>query len=239
MIIIFSYIIKTNYGISDTLNVTLIRKDLPEESFASIYYDFNKSNILTKYKENIEKVISAMNSSPEMKIEVNSYTDCRGSKEYNLSLSELRAKTIINFIRKQIKNPERVYGKGYGETNIINEKSFNTGIGSTISESTPIQSKIKNQTRDYIVVSGLYKSEKNANSKKEQLEKLGYSPFIEKINGKFKVIVKDFDKFKNAKQTIEVLKNSEIIAWIINCNCCNITEEYHQLNRRTDFKIIK
>ena len=235
----FSYIIKTNYGISDTLNVTLIRKDFPEESFASIYYDFNKANILTKYKENIEKVISAMNSSPEMKIEVNSYTDCRGSKEYNLNLSERRAKTIINFIRKQIKNPERVYGKGYGETNIINEETFSTGIGSTISESTPIQSKIKNQTRDYIVVSGLYKSEKNANTKKQKLNKLGFNSSIEQANGLFKIIVKDFDKFKNAKELVKSLKDSKIVAWILNCNCCSFSEENHQLNRRTDFKIIK
>ena len=180
-----------------------------------------------------------MNSSPEMKIEVNSYTDCRGSKEYNLNLSERRAKTIINFIRKQIKNPERVYGKGYGETNIINEETFSTGIGSTISESTPIQSKIKNQTRDYIVVSGLYKSEKNANTKKQKLNKLGFNSSIEQANGLFKIIVKDFDKFKNAKELVKSLKDSKIVAWILNCNCCKFSEENHQLNRRTDFKIIK
>ena len=33
-----------------------------------------------------------LNYSPEMKVEVNSYTDCRGSKEYNLNLSNRRSK---------------------------------------------------------------------------------------------------------------------------------------------------
>ena len=235
----FSYVIKTDYGISDTLNVNLIRKDLPIESFASIYYDFDKSDILTKYKENIDKVISALNYSPEMKVEVNSYTDCRGSKEYNLNLSNRRSKTIIEYIRKEIKNPERVYGKGYGETNILVEDIFDTGIGSSISQSTGGKSKIKNQTRDYIVISGLYKSEKNANTKKEKLDKLGFSSSIEQANGLFKIIVKDFDKFKNAKELVNYLKDSKIVAWILNCNCCNLSEENHQLNRRTDFKIIK
>ena len=235
----FSYVIKTDYGISDTLNVNLIRKDLPIESFASIYYDFDKSDILTKYKENIDKVISALNYSPEMKIEVNSYTDCRGSKEYNLNLSNRRSKTIIEYIRKEIKNPERVYGKGYGETNILVEDIFDTGIGSSISQSTPGKSKIKNQTRDYIVVSGLYKSEKNANTKKQKLDKLGFSSSIEQVNGLFKIIVKDFDKFKKAKELVKSLKDYKIVAWILNCNCCNLSEENHQLNRRTDFKIIK
>ena len=235
----FSYVINTDYGISDTLNVNLIRKDLPIESFASIYYDFDKSDILTKYKENIDKVISALNYSPEMKVEVNSYTDCRGSKEYNLNLSNRRSKTIIEYIRKEIKNPERVYGKGYGETNILVEDIFDTGIGSSISQSTGGRSKIKNQTRDYIVVSGLYKSEKNAKSKMQKLEKMGYNPLIEQVNGLFKIIVKDFDKFKNAKELIKSLKDSKIVAWILNCNCCNLSEENQQLNRRTDFKIMK
>ena len=235
----FKYVVNTDYGISDTLNVNLIRKDLSIESFASIYYDFDKSDILTKYKENIETVISAMNSSPEMKVEVNSYTDCRGSKEYNLNLSNRRSNTIIEYIRKEIKNPERVYGKGYGETNILSEDVFNTGIGSSISQSTPDKSKIKNVTRDYIVISGLYKSVKNANSKKKKLDKLGFSSSIEQANGLFKIIVKDFDKFKNAKELVKSLKDYKIVAWILNCNCCSFSEENHQLNRRTDFKIIK
>ena len=174
-----------------------------------------------------------------MKVEVNSYTDCRGSKEYNLNLSNRRSKTIIEFIRKEIKNPERVYGKGYGETNILVEDIFDTGIGSSISQSTGGKSKIKNQTRDYIVISGLYKSEKNANTKKEKLDKLGFSSSIEQANGLFKIIVKDFDKFKNAKELVKSLKDYKIVAWILNCNCCNLSEENHLLNRRTDFKIIK
>jgi len=35
------------------------------------------------------------------------------------------------------------------------------------------------------------------------------------------------------------LKDYKIVAWILNCNCCKLSEENHQLNRRTDFKIIK
>jgi len=235
----FAYIIKTDFGISDTLYVNLQRKKLSLDTFASIYYDFDKSDILLKYEDNLKKVISAMNSSPEMRIEVSSYTDCIGSKEYNLILSNKRNEIIINYIREQIENPERVYGKGYGETNIISEEIFKTGVGLSISQSTPIQSIIKNETKDYIIVSGLYNSEINANSKKQQLEKLGYTASIEKVNGMFKIIVKDFDKFKKAKNLVKVLKESNIKAWIINCNCCNISEENHQLNRRTDFKIKK
>ena len=234
----FTYIIKTNFGISDTLQVNLQRKELPLVSFAPIFYDFNKSDILIKYKDNLEKVISAMNSSPEMIIEVSSYTDCRGSKEYNLNLSNKRTKTIINYVRKQINNPVRIYGKGYGETNIISEEIFKTGVGLSISQSTPIQSIIKNETKDYIIVSGIYKSKINANSKKQQLEKLGYTASIEKVNRLFKVIVKNVDKFKKAKALVKVLKESNIKAWIINCNCCTISEENHKLNRRTEFKII-
>ena len=71
------------------------------------------------------------------------------------------------------------------------------------------------------------------------MDKLGFSSSIEQANGLFKIIVKDFDKFKNAKELVNYLKDSKIVAWILNCNCCNLSEENHLLNRRTDFKIIK
>lgn len=235
----FAYLIQTDFGISDTLYVNLEKEQIPIDSFPPIYYNFNSSDLLKDYKNRIEKIISTMNTYPEMIVEVNSYTDCRGPKSYNLTLSERRTQTIISYVKKQINNPDRIFGKGYGENNILVESVFKTGIGLSASRTSPTTSTINNKTRDYIVISGLYKSKIKANSKKQKLEKLGYKPLIKTENGFIKIVVKDFEKLKGARNLINTLKNSNINAWIIKCNCCTISKENHKLNRRTDFKIIK
>jgi len=128
----FSYVLNSAYGKSEAINVKLIRiedKEIEtpvsseEKYFSSIFYNYDKYNILTKYESIVDEVIMAMNENPEMTVEISSYTDCRGTKEYNLKLSKLRNKTIIKYIQKRIIGSSRIYGKGYGE--IIKLEKYN------------------------------------------------------------------------------------------------------------------
>ena len=56
-----------------------------------------------------------------MEVELGSHTDSRGSDKYNEKLSDRRAKASAAYIKKHITNPDRIYGKGYGEVKIINK----------------------------------------------------------------------------------------------------------------------
>jgi len=56
-----------------------------------------------------------------MVIELGSHTDCRASYAYNIRLSDNRAKSSAAYIKQRITKPERIYGKGYGETKLVNE----------------------------------------------------------------------------------------------------------------------
>ncbi len=81
-----------------------------------IYFDFDKANIRPDAAVELEKIVEVMNNYPGMVIELGSHTDCRGSDEYNLYLSDRRAKSSAAFIQERINNSERIYGKGFGET---------------------------------------------------------------------------------------------------------------------------
>ena len=59
-----------------------------------------------------------MNEYPGMEIELGSHTDCRGSIASNNLLSANRAKASADYIKKRISNPNRIYGKGYGESKL-------------------------------------------------------------------------------------------------------------------------
>ena len=122
----FSYILKSELKFSEPITVYLnaAKKQVNQiqfKQFESIFFDFDKSDILLKYKGKLDKVVEFLNKNPEVSLELSSYTDCRGSKSYNLELSNRRNKSVVEYIKNRVKNPERVTGKGYGEKGSINK----------------------------------------------------------------------------------------------------------------------
>lgn len=81
-----------------------------------IYFDFNKANIRPDAALELDKIVQIMNRYPSMEIELGSHTDCRGRDAYNMDLSQRRAVSSAQYVKSRITSPERIYGKGYGET---------------------------------------------------------------------------------------------------------------------------
>lgn len=86
-----------------------------------IYFDLGRYNIRKDAANELDKIVKVMNENPEMEIELGSHTDCRGSINSNRRLSDKRAKSSANYIKAKISNPSRIYGKGYGESILVNE----------------------------------------------------------------------------------------------------------------------
>jgi outer membrane protein OmpA-like peptidoglycan-associated protein/tetratricopeptide (TPR) repeat protein len=83
-----------------------------------IYFDLNKANIRPDAAITLDKIVQIMNNNPNITIELGSHTDCRSSYAYNKNLSARRAKSSAEYIRTRISNPKRIYGKGYGESQL-------------------------------------------------------------------------------------------------------------------------
>ncbi|KZS38260.1 flagellar motor protein MotB [Aquimarina aggregata] len=90
-------------------------------SLNKIYFDFDAFYIRTDASVELAKVIEVMKQYPEMKIEVGSHTDSHGDDNYNLRLSEQRAKATVAYMIKNGISVERLTGKGYGETQPVND----------------------------------------------------------------------------------------------------------------------
>ena len=86
-----------------------------------IYFDLAKYAIRPDAKVELEKIIKIMNDNPTIHVELGSHTDCRSSAESNMILSDKRAKASADYIKKKISHPERISGKGYGETQLVNK----------------------------------------------------------------------------------------------------------------------
>ncbi|WP_227977336.1 OmpA family protein [Capnocytophaga felis] len=89
----------------------------------NIYFDFDKSNIRYDASVQLAKILEVMKEYPNMKINVRSHTDSRGSDSYNLALSDRRAKSTVKWIIDNGIDASRITGKGYGETQLTNHCS--------------------------------------------------------------------------------------------------------------------
>lgn len=80
-----------------------------------IYFDYDKANIREDAAKELDKIIDLLRDNPGMIIELGSHTDSRGNANYNLELSNRRAKSSVEYIVSQGIEKYRVFGTGYGE----------------------------------------------------------------------------------------------------------------------------
>ncbi len=66
-----------------------------------IFYGFDNANLTTDSYKMIDEIIAEMKKRPNLEIEIQGYTDNIGTMEYNLNLSELRAKKVYDTIIKR------------------------------------------------------------------------------------------------------------------------------------------
>ncbi|WP_035646917.1 OmpA family protein [Flavobacterium sp. ASV13] len=88
-----------------------------------IYFDLDKSNIRSEAALDLEKILAVLNDYPAMKLDIRSHTDSRASHQYNEGLSDRRAKSTIQWLIKNGIKADRLTGKGYGETQLVNKCS--------------------------------------------------------------------------------------------------------------------
>ena len=85
-----------------------------------VYFDLDKSFIRKDAAYELAKVLAVMQQYPDMKIEVRSHTDSRQTAKYNQKLSDKRAKATVDWLVKNGINSDRLIGKGFGESQLVN-----------------------------------------------------------------------------------------------------------------------
>lgn len=87
----------------------------------NIYFDLDKSDIRQDAANDLAKILEIMQEYPKMKVDVRSHTDSRQTYGYNEKLSDQRVKATIAWLLKNGIGKERLSGKGYGETQLLNK----------------------------------------------------------------------------------------------------------------------
>ena len=85
--------------------------DLP-----NIFYDLGKWDLRPESKVAMDGLVETLNDNPTIVVEMGAHTDTRASDSYNLSLSQKRAQSVVDYLIENDVAGERLVAKGYGET---------------------------------------------------------------------------------------------------------------------------
>ncbi|GEC80156.1 OmpA family protein [Flavobacterium aquatile] len=86
-----------------------------------IYFDLDKSFIRPDAAIELAKILDVLEHNPTMEIDVRSHTDCRQTAAYNMALSDRRAKSTVAWLVSKGIAKSRLTGKGYGESQLVND----------------------------------------------------------------------------------------------------------------------
>ncbi|MEN9399661.1 MAG: hypothetical protein RL632_762 [Bacteroidota bacterium] len=140
-------------NIHEIIDVSLSKLDVGQDlasmiELKPILFDVGKFAIRKDAALELNKIIEIMNQYPTMVVELGSHTDCRGTIAANTTLSEKRANASAEYIKKRITNPERIYGKGYGETKLKVDCPCEGKVKSTC----PDSEHQKNRRTEFIIM---------------------------------------------------------------------------------------
>lgn len=81
-----------------------------------INFEYNKANITQEGAFELDKLVQVMKNNEALVILVKSHTDNRGGDQYNMDLSDKRAKSTVQYVISKGVAASRISGKGYGES---------------------------------------------------------------------------------------------------------------------------
>lgn len=110
--------ISENFTANFELDQIIIEKPIVLEN---IYYDLDKWFIRPDAEKELDRLVQLMYDNPTLTIELSSHTDSRAGDQYNLVLSDKRAKAAVEYVASKGIDKNRMRWKGYGESKLVNQ----------------------------------------------------------------------------------------------------------------------
>lgn len=94
----------------------------------NVEFEFNKDVVLAIYGDQLDAIAAAMKAHEDIDLVLEGHTDSRGSDDYNMSLSDRRAKAVKAKLVSDYGIPaDRVSAMGYGETQPVASNATDEG----------------------------------------------------------------------------------------------------------------
>ncbi len=96
-----------------TFALPTIGKPIP---IPNIFFEFGKTTLTAESEKSLTALVKMLDDNPNIAIEIAAHTDCVGSDDDNMRLSEARAKAVVDYLVKLGVAADRLTSRGYGES---------------------------------------------------------------------------------------------------------------------------
>ena len=96
-------------------------------SMPDVLFDFNKYTLKPEARERLARISGIVLAYPDLKLQIEGYTDAIGSDEYNQTLSDKRAEAVRDYIVTSGVSMNKVAARGMGKTDPIADNSTAAG----------------------------------------------------------------------------------------------------------------
>ena len=115
---------------STSLNERIELEPISDKSFVikDIYYDFDQWTLSPEAKKAIDDyLLGVLQINANIKVEISSHTDSRGSGIYNQRLSQKRADAVVKYLVNKGIASNRLSAKGYGPSQPVDTNDTDEG----------------------------------------------------------------------------------------------------------------
>jgi outer membrane protein OmpA-like peptidoglycan-associated protein len=93
----------------------------------NIFFDFDKSLLKPESAPELDRLVNMLKEQTSMKIEISGHTDDLGTEQYNLALSERRAKNVIAYLVRSGIDQKRISVQYFGESKPVDSNETEEG----------------------------------------------------------------------------------------------------------------
>lgn len=104
---------------------------------ANVFYEIDSWQLKKESLSELNRLYRLLSENTGMRIEIGGYTDSTGSDEHNLSLSEKRALSVVEYLTSKGIERERLQHKGYGNSSPVGDNI--TSEGRRLNRRTEVQ----------------------------------------------------------------------------------------------------
>jgi outer membrane protein OmpA-like peptidoglycan-associated protein len=94
---------------------------------SSVSFDTNSYAIKSSFAPVLDTVAQTLQQNPELVAQVVGHTDSTGSQQYNLTLSQNRAQSVVTFLNQRGVLPQRLSAQGVGASQPIADNNTDAG----------------------------------------------------------------------------------------------------------------
>lgn len=92
-----------------------------------IYFDTAKATLRPESEETLQQVLGVLESDPALRLVIAGHTDSEGGDDYNQSLSERRAASVVGWLVDKGIEPSRLASEGLGESRPVADNATEAG----------------------------------------------------------------------------------------------------------------